>query len=85
MEVNTSIYTSWVDGKFEFHKESLENVMKTLSRWYDFNYEFKNENAKDFHFSARLTNDQEISRILDMLEMTANVKFEIEERTIVIN
>jgi len=84
IEVNTSIYTSWVDGKLEFGKESLENVMKTLSRWYDFEYEFKNEDAKYFHFSARLTNDQEISAILDMLEMTTNVKFELEERTIMI-
>jgi hypothetical protein len=84
MEVNTSIYTSWVDGKLEFSKENLENVMKVLSRWYDFDYKFENEDAKYFHFSARLSNDQEISTILDMLEMTTNVKFELEERTIMI-
>ena len=82
--VDTSLYTSWVDGKFEFSNESLDVVMRKLSRWYDFEYEFKNINSKDYHFSARISNDQQISTILDMLEMTTDVRFEVNDRKIVI-
>ncbi len=83
-EVNTAIYTSWVNGKLEFNNESLDEVMKRLARWYDFEYEFKNTLAKEYHFTARITNEASISSILDMLEMTSNAKFEIKGKTIVV-
>lgn len=83
-EVNTSLYTSWIQGKFEFKKDNLEAVMKRLARWYDFEYEFQNAAAKDYHFTARINNDQSISSILEMLEMTTDVKFEINGQTIVV-
>jgi transmembrane sensor len=83
-QVNTSQYTSWIDGKFEFNNEDLDIVMKRLARWYDFEYEFKNIQAKEFHFSARINNTESISTILEMLEMTTDVKFELKENTIVV-
>jgi ferric-dicitrate binding protein FerR (iron transport regulator) len=82
--VNTTRYTSWVNGKIEFNNESLDVVMKRLSRWYDFSYSFKNKQAKNFHFSARIENSQNISSILEMLQKTTDVKLEIEKKTIVI-
>lgn len=83
-EVNTSLYTSWIQGKFEFKNENLEAVMKRLARWYDFEYEFQNAAAKDYHFTARINNDQSISSILEMLEMTTDVKFEFNGQIIVV-
>lgn len=83
-EVNTSLYTSWIQGKFEFNKDNLEVVMKRLARWYDFEYEFKNNNAKNYHFTARINNDESISSILDMLEMTTDVKFEFKDNTLIV-
>ncbi len=84
IKVNTSQYTSWVLGKFEFSNANLDEVMKRLARWYDFKYEFESDYAKGFHFTARINNDQSISSILEMLEMTTDVKFEIRDQTIVI-
>ena len=83
-QVNTSQFTSWIHGKFEFKNSSLDEVMKRLARWYDFEYKFETVAAKDFHFTARLNNDESISSILEMLEMTTDVKFEIRDQTIVI-
>ena len=83
-QVNTQLYTSWVQGMVEFENEDLETVMKRLARWYDFKYEFKNEQARNYHFTARMENTQRISDILEMLELTTNVKFELKERTIII-
>ena len=84
VEVNSSLYTSWMRGKLEFHNESLDLVMKRLARWYDFEYEFENPQAKEFHFSARLNNGENISNIIEMLEMTTDVKFELRDQKIVI-
>lgn len=83
-QVNTALYTSWVQGMVEFENEDLESVMKRLARWYDFKYEFKNEQARNYHFTARIENTQRISTILEMLELTTNVQFELQERTIII-
>ena len=59
-------------------------VMSRLARWYDFEYEFENIQAMEYHFSARFDNTESISTILDMLELTTDVKFELRENTIVV-
>lgn len=84
IQVNTSQFTSWIQGKFEFKNSNLDEVMKRLARWYNFEYRFESLTAKDFHFTARINNSQSISSILEMLEMTTDVKFEIKDQTIVI-
>ena len=84
IQVNTSKFTSWIQGKFEFKNSDLDQVMKKLARWYDFEYRFESIEAKDYHFTARINNDQSISSILEMLEMTTDVKFEIRDQIIVI-
>lgn len=83
--VNTEIYTSWVDGKIEFEEERLEAVMRRLARLYDFEFEFEENELKDFHFTARIDNTQPISNILSMLEMTTDVNFKLKNNTIIIH
>ena len=83
-EVDAAEYTSWTRGKLEFHNESLEEVMKRLARWYDFDYIFENEAARDLHFSARLDKNENISSVLEMLEMTTDVRFEFRDQRIVV-
>ncbi len=82
--VNPDYFTSWMRGKIEFDNESLDVVMKRLARWYDFEYRFENTGAMDYHFTARLDRDATISSILEMLEMTTEVKFEFRKETVVI-
>lgn len=81
-EVDATSYVSWISGKLEFHDEPLDKVMKDLARWYNFEYTFENESAKDFHFSARLNRNTPISEILEMLEMTTDVEFVFKEKVI---
>jgi ferric-dicitrate binding protein FerR (iron transport regulator) len=83
-EVNPAYFTSWMRGKIEFDHESLDVVMKRLARWYDFEYRFENSEAMNYHFTARLDRDATISSILQMLEMTTQVKFEFQKGTVVI-
>lgn len=82
--VNTMKYTSWMQGKLEFNNDTMEGVVKRLARWYNFNYEFQNEKAKDYHFSGSVDSNQPISSILQMLEASADLRFELDGETIVI-
>ncbi len=83
-QVETDLYTAWVRGMTEFENEDLESLMRRLARWYNFDFEFKNEQARGYHFTARLEQNQPISAILEMLTLTTDVKFELKEKTILI-
>lgn len=83
--VNASYFTSWTKGKIEFDDQNLGEVLKRLSRWYNFEYTFDNESAKLYHFTARLDRDVEIGTILEMLELTTDVRFEIKDGTVIIH
>lgn len=83
--VDPSFYTSWMQGKIEFKNEDLEVVMKRLARWYNFEYSFNNEAAKGYHFTARLDKQEEISSILEMLELTVDVSFDYKNDVVVVN
>ncbi|MFY0688309.1 MAG: DUF4974 domain-containing protein [Cyclobacteriaceae bacterium] len=82
--VDAERYTSWRNGKFEFQNTSLETVMEKLARWYGIAYVFENEQARLYHFTARIDNSQNISSILEMLTLSTDVEFDIDGATIVI-
>jgi ferric-dicitrate binding protein FerR (iron transport regulator) len=71
-------------GKIEFNKENLDEVMRKLARWYDFEYRFDNDEIKELHFTASFDRNSNITSILEILGMTTNVKFEFTENTLVI-
>lgn len=83
--VDPSSYTAWVKGKFEFTNDNLETVMKRLARWYGFEYVFENQEAKNYHFTGRIDDNQSISSILEMLTLTTDVSFDLEGETIIIH
>lgn len=81
-QVDTEIYTAWVNGKFYFQNESLDNIMIELARWYDFEYQFVNESLKEYHYTGRISRTENIENLLYMIEQTASVKFEREGKEI---
>lgn len=83
--VEAAGYVSWVEGKMEFHRENLDQVMKQLSRWYDFEYRFENQAARKLSFSARLDRSSPISEVLEMLSMTTEVRFEFRDQEIIVH
>jgi ferric-dicitrate binding protein FerR (iron transport regulator) len=83
-QVDTDIYTSWIDGKLEFNNEKLEDVMIRLSRWYNFYYEFANPKVKSIRFTARIDGDTKISKVLEMIQMTSDISFSKADNKIII-
>ncbi|UOY04931.1 DUF4974 domain-containing protein [Muricauda sp. SCSIO 64092] len=76
--------TAWKDGYFSFKGKPMEEIMKTLSRWYDIQYVFKNETQKDKTFTGVLDRESSIDLILDYIQRTNEIKFEIYDRTVII-
>lgn len=84
-EVNTVQFTSWKDGIIVLDKQSIEEVLKQLERWYDVQFFF----VKDFRFpnktlSGEVLRSLSLLTFLDALEEQTNLKFEIKERRILV-
>ena len=85
--VDVSQQISWINGLFSFNDTSLEDIMHTLSRWYDSEFIFKSANQKGFIFSGILERTKSIEDILLIIEKTSSsneINFEINNKTIII-
>lgn len=82
--VNVFNEVAWQKGFLSFDDKSLNEIMEVLSRWYDVEIIFENEQAKNMHFTALLDRTKNINEILDVLEKTNEVKFLITKNTITI-
>lgn len=78
-------YISWKDGLFVFSGEKLEDIMKKLSLWYNFQTFYTQENLKTIRFTGYLKRYEDISVILKAIEQTVSVKFEIKGQTIIVS
>lgn len=80
--VDTAFYTSWVKGKINFKDRRLEDIMKTLARWYDFEVAYAGESLKEKRFGCYVNRYEEITPFLELLEATGNVRVGIQGKTI---
>lgn len=83
-DVDTHQFTAWKDGVFVFKDESLQDIFKRLSRWYKFEVSFANDSLKKLPFTGSVQHQDNINLILNLLEQTHHVKFEINENKILV-
>lgn len=74
---------AWKEGKFAFDGASIYDVMDQVSRWYDIDVEYA-EPLKDVFFSGSMSKGMDIKELLNIIEWTESIKFEIKERRIIV-
>ncbi|WP_167610848.1 FecR family protein [Maribellus sediminis] len=84
-DVDPGMYASWKDGRLVVDAESLDKIMRNLSRWYGINYQFESERLKDIKYSINVEKYENLSSILELIEATGKVKFTIEDNTVTVN
>lgn len=62
----------------------LEDILTTLSRWYDFHVFFQNPEVKEVVFSGELRRFDSFSDILRLIEKTSDVKFTTTGNTVLV-
>lgn len=82
--VKTSVITSWHNGRFVFEEQPLGNIMRDLSRWYNFEYEFADPNLEDIVFMGSIPRYGDFKTSLATLEKCGGVKFDIDDKKIII-
>lgn len=82
--VNTSLYTSWIDGKYIFEDTSLEEIIKMLEKWYAVKFIYDSKDVKQIHYTGVLKKYENIYSVLDFLETSEDISFQIFGETIII-
>lgn len=83
--VDTEIYTGWVEGMFVFKNQRLENVMSDLARWYKVEVFYMNPSTKDIRFSGNLGRYETIDDLLQIIEAIDKVSIVRKGNTITIS
>ncbi|MEY4885581.1 MAG: hypothetical protein RL151_890 [Bacteroidota bacterium] len=71
---------AWKNGRFHFNSADIRSIMRQIARWYDAEVIFEGNPA--LHFTGQITRRDDVSRVLQMMEMTGEVRFRIEGRRI---
>jgi transmembrane sensor len=67
-EVDATDAIDWKNGEFIARNESLENLMKKVSRWYDIDIAYENNTLKDKTFSGSLSRYSKAEDLLNALK-----------------
>lgn len=81
-EVDVELYASWKDGYFAFDQTRLEEVMANIARWYKINVIFEDPALREISFSGIVKRYENFNTIVEMLEMTGDTKFVIDNNTV---
>lgn len=84
-KVNTLLYTAWHTGKFMFADQSLEDILNTLSRWYNMNIAYARPELKKIRFTGELKRYGEIQEFLEKIEHLEKVRFTIQGCTVIVS
>jgi len=67
-------YISWKEGKLVFKRDSILQIAHRLSRWYNVDIEFADEESREFTYTATFI-DEPLDHILDVLIEAAPIDY----------
>ena len=80
--VDASIACSWHTGVLSVERESLENILTRLGRWYDVDFTFRDDALRRLHFTGDLERYADFNDILRLIRMTTSVDFVVSGRQV---
>lgn len=83
--VNTAVITSWKQGMFVFEEQNLEQIMQSLSRWYDFEYHFLDEASRQTVFMGSIHRYAEFNDVVRILEMSGGLRIAVNGKMVTIS
>lgn len=76
---------AWVNGEFILQHKNLKEIMKVLSRWYDMDVTFANEELENERFVGVLGKEQNIVDILNIIKSFGVINsYEINNKKVIL-
>ncbi len=83
-DVDASIFSAWTKGRLVFKDVRLEEIMQSLTKWYNFNIIYESEEVKDLCFSINVNRYDNINNIFEFLATTQTLKYEVKNNVAII-
>lgn len=83
LQVDVKEVVAWKNGKFIFDNANIRSIMRQLEKWYDIEVEYQTIDT-DETFMGSISRNVNLSQILDMLEKTGSLKFQMVGRRIIV-
>jgi len=80
---STAVETAWTRNKLCFVDEPFEEVAQQMGRWYDVEFEFKNETFKEVRLKGSFKNET-LPQAMEALKFSTNFHYEIREKKVTI-
>ncbi|OKZ42111.1 MAG: hypothetical protein BHV68_07395 [Bacteroidales bacterium 43_8] len=84
-KVYSKEYVEWTDGNLRFENESLENIVKVLSRVYNVKIVFDSAFPEGQYFFTGSIGSGGITNALDILSMTSSLHYEVRDSVIMLH
>lgn len=82
--VDTDVVISWRSGVFVFEDQTLEQIMRTLSRWYDFDYEFGDQQIATTVFMGSIPKYGSFNEVCDIFHKLGGIRLHQQGRKVTI-
>ena len=77
-------YIAWKDGEFVFERETSEEIMERLGRWYDVKVFYENESLKQKRFTGVISRYENIEQVFRLIEGPATLRFEVKGNVVTV-
>jgi transmembrane sensor len=82
-EADTELAIAWKNNKFMFDNEHIESIMRKVARWYNVDVVYEGAIPNE-RFGGSVSRFDNISTVLNMLQITGNVHFKIDGRRVTV-
>lgn len=80
--INVDEAIAWKNNLFWFQDNTIQEVMRDVSRWYNVDVTIKGNIPQ--HFTGSIPRDVKVSKVFEVLQETGNIHFQIEDNTIIV-
>ncbi len=74
----------WQQGDFVFRGETLEEVFRTVARWYNVEVRYQRNDARYITVGGTVSRSRSIRAVLDLMERTGKVTFKVSGNVITV-
>ncbi|MEI7423745.1 MAG: FecR domain-containing protein [Prolixibacteraceae bacterium] len=76
-KVDPLTFSSWKNGRYEFHNKDLTEVFKIVERWYDVEITMDENYFSKMHFSGVIKRNKDVQHFLELLNHTVPISYEM--------
>jgi transmembrane sensor len=84
IKVDVEKVMAWQKGFFEFDNTSLPEIMRQISRWYDIDVRFEEEESTKIRYGGRISKTLNLNDILELLQANG-ILFALDDSMLIVN